>query len=220
MEGKAVGRVDFDLYLITDRHRTGGRPLREVLKRASMAGVRAIQLREKDLAARSLLDLAKEVKGYAPQVKLFINDRLDVALAARADGVHLGQKGLPPGVVRERFDEILIGVSTHSLEEALEAEAEGADFITFGPVFYTPSKASYGPPLGIERLGEVVERVRIPVFAIGGIRKENIHQVIGAGAHGVALISAIMGALDIEETTKGILEEIGKAKKTIRGERP
>ncbi len=208
-----MGRIDFDLYLITDRHHTGGRPLLEVLSRAFEAGVRAIQIREKDLGGRELLSLASSIRSSIPGARLFVNDRVDVALAASADGVHLGQQGIPVRAVRERFRDILIGASTHSLDEALRAEEEGADFVTFGPVFYTPSKAPYGPPLGVERLKKVTERVGIPVFAIGGIKRENVKEVIDAGAHGVALISAIMEAPCVEDAARGIISEIKRSKK-------
>lgn len=208
-----MGRIDFDLYLITDRHHTGGRPLLEVLSRAFEAGVRAVQIREKDLGGRELLSLASSIRSSIPGARLFVNDRVDVALAASADGVHLGQQGIPVRAVRERFRDILIGASTHSLDEALRAEEEGADFVTFGPVFYTPSKAPYGPPLGVERLKKVTERVGIPVFAIGGIKRENVKEVIDAGAHGVALISAIMEAPCVEDAARGIISEIKRSKK-------
>ncbi len=208
-----MGRIDFDLYLITDRHHTGGRPLLEVLSRAFEAGVRAIQIREKDLGGRELLSLASSIRSSIPGARLFVNDRVDVALAASADGVHLGQQGIPVRAVRERFRDILIGASTHSLDEALRAEEEGADFVTFGPVFYTPSKVPYGPPLGVERLKKVTERVGIPVFAIGGIKRENVKEVIDAGAHGVALISAIMEAPCVEDAARGIISEIKRSKK-------
>ncbi len=208
-----MGRIDFDLYLITDRHHTGGRPLLEVLSRAFEAGVMAIQIREKDLGGRELLSLASSIRSSIPGARLFVNDRVDVALAASADGVHLGQQGIPVRAVRERFRDILIGASTHSLDEALRAEEEGADFVTFGPVFYTPSKVPYGPPLGVERLKKVTERVGIPVFAIGGIKRENVKEVIDAGAHGVALISAIMEAPCVEDAARGIISEIKRSKK-------
>ena len=208
-----MGRIDFDLYLITDRHHTGGRPLLEVLSRAFEAGVMAIQIREKDLGGRELLSLASSIRSSIPGARLFVNDRVDVALAASAHGVHLGQQGIPVRAVRERFRDILIGASTHSLDEALRAEEEGADFVTFGPVFYTPSKAPYGPPLGVERLKKVTERVGIPVFAIGGIKRENVKEVIDAGAHGVALISAIMEAPCVEDAARGIISEIKRWKK-------
>ncbi len=220
MEGKAVGRVDFDLYLITDRHQTGGRALEEVLQQACRAGVEAIQLREKDMAAVDLLKLARGLKASLKGVRIFINDRVDVAVAASADGVHLGQKGLPPDLVKRSFGWLTIGVSTHSLDEALQAQARGADFVTFGPVFHTPSKASYGPPLGLERLREVAERLEIPVFAIGGVNRENIRDVISAGAYGIALISAIMASPQVERSASEIISELKRAKGAVALEPP
>lgn len=204
-------RIDFNLYLITDRFKTRGRSLKEVVTAAYNAGVKAFQLREKDLPAKELFLLAEDLRKAIPKGKLFINDRLDIALGVGANGVHLGRGSFSPiDVKRVLNSSLLVGVSTHSLEEALEAEKGRADFITFGPVFYTPSKAAFGPPLGLERLREVVEKVDCPVFAIGGIKKENIRDVIMAGAYGVALISAIMEADDIESETRAIIEELEK----------
>jgi len=166
------------------------------VRRAVGADVDLIQIREKDLPGRDLIRLAREAVGAASATttKIIVNDRLDVAVAARAGGVHLGGESLP---VRAVFDwrkknakslEFLIGASAHSLKEAQSVEQDGADYIIFGPVFETPSKASFGPPQGVERLGEVCSRIRIPVLAIGGVNGRNASDCIGAGAAGIAAI--------------------------------
>jgi thiamine-phosphate pyrophosphorylase len=190
---------DFDLYLITDRRQTRGRELLEVVEQALDGGVRAIQLREKDLSGRELFLLAETMKAVCARyrARLFINDRIDVALAIDADGVQLGGGAIPIDSARELLgDAKLIGASTHSINEALAAGRAGADFILFGPVYFTPSKAAYGPPQGLELLKEVVEKISLPVYAIGGVKPENIAAVKKTGARGVALISAVISAED------------------------
>ncbi len=206
-------RIDFKLYLITDRKQTQGRPLLDALKKAVDGGVRCIQLREKDLPVREYLKLSEAVRKITRDsgCKLIINDRIDIALAVEADGIHIGRSSLPVNIVRGLVGEkMLIGVSTHSLEEARMAEKMVADFITAGPIFYTPSKATYGNPLGIGMLSEISRKLSIPVFAIGGIKKENIREVLEAGAWGVATISAILCAENIYDRVKEISEEIGQ----------
>ncbi len=191
--------VDFTLYLITDRHNCGGRDLSTVVGEALEGGVKGVQLREKDLNSRALYDIALELRTLTDRfgARLLINDRVDIALAVGADGVHLGSAGIPVRRARQLLGENrLIGVSCHDRASATNAEEDGADFITFGPVFYTPSKAAYGEPVGVERLAEVVGLLRIPVFALGGVSGENLPQVIETGCHGIALISAVMAAPD------------------------
>jgi thiamine-phosphate pyrophosphorylase len=205
-DGEGLG---FRLYLITDRRLiTHHASLITAVREALRGGVRAIQLREKDLGTRELLSLAYKMRRLTAKyrARLFINDRLDIALAVGADGVHLTQRSVPVDAVRSAIgvSPLLIGVSTHSLNEAIKAERGGADFITLGPVYRTPSKLRYGPPIGLETLKEVCERVRIPVFAIGGIKARRIGQVMKAGAYGVAMISEIFGADDIKGKSKEI----------------
>lgn len=207
-----TGRVDFRVYLITDRREAVGRPLVEVVKRAVQAGIRGVQLREKDLSGRELYSLAQELRNVTAEsgARLLINDRADIAAAVGADGVHLTHESISPKHARRLLGPAgLIGQSTHSTEEARKAEEEGADFVTFGPIFATPSKLKYGPPLGTEALASVREKVRIPIFAIGGIKTHNIKDVLNAGAYGVALISAVMGAEDVEGAVSSLLRETG-----------
>jgi thiamine-phosphate pyrophosphorylase len=203
--------VDFRLYLITDRMQTAGRTLPAVVADALRGGLRALQLREKDLSAAQLLEIAVELRQLTREygAKLLINDRVDVALAAGADGVHLGKAGLPvPEARRMLGSERLIGYSAHSVDEALQAQMAGADFVTLGPVYHTPSKAQYGEPLGLSALSEAVRVVAIPVFALGGVKPASVAQVLSAGAHGVALISAVMAAPHPRVETEALLRTI------------
>ena len=191
--------VSFRLYLVTDRTRTGGRPLPEVVEAAVRGGVDAVQLREKDLPAGALFELARELRRRCTRhgVRLLINDRIDVALAVGADGVHLPVDSFAAGDARALVGPgRLIGVSTHSLEQAQRASAAGADFVVFGPVFATPSKRPFGPPLGLEALARAAGAVSVPVFAIGGVTAERADAVYRHGAHGIAAIAAVLEATD------------------------
>jgi len=202
--------VDFKLYLITDRKQTP-MPLSEAIRLALQGGVRAIQLREKDLPIRELLALSKELRQVTKEfgAKLFINDRVDVAVTIEADGVHLGHQSMPISPVRSIVGKkMMIGVSTHNLEEARRAESEGADFVTFGPVYETPSKIKISTPVGIEALKIVKKSIDIPIFALGGIKSKNIGQVLWAGAYGVSMISAIFGANDIKRAANNMTRMI------------
>lgn len=200
--------ISWGLYVITDRHQTLGRPLEEIIREAIKGGARAFQLREKDLSAKELFELGSRLlrvtrKGGA---KLLINDRVDVALALGADGVHLAQSSLSPRRVRRFLQKgMQLGVSCHSLVEAIEAEEGGADFITLGPIFHTLSKARYGPPLGPGIINEARKKVSIPIFALGGIKASNVVEVMACGADGVAVISAIMGAKDVAQAVRELL---------------
>lgn len=184
----------------------GANALRDCIRRAAARGVSWIQIREKDLDTRALLELVRlavsETRGTSSRV--LMNDRLDVALAANAAGVHLGEQSMPLESVVEwrrtagRLD-FLIGVSCHSLESARAAQRGGADYIFFGPVFATPSKAAFGAPQGIERLREVCAAVEIPVLAIGGVNWENARECLAAGAAGIAAIRLFQDAMDAAE---------------------
>lgn len=200
--------ADFDLYLVTDRQQTGGRDLLWILEQALDGGVKAIQLREKDLPGRNLFLLAEKTRRLcqAYRAALFINDRIDVALASDADGVQLGTASIPVVPARALLGpQKLIGVSTHSIEEANAAEQSGADFVLFGPVYFTPSKAEYGTPQGLTALKAIVDNTSLPVYAIGGIGPENVQAVKNSGVRGVALISAIISAQNPKEVTEKIL---------------
>ncbi|MDP2278902.1 MAG: thiamine phosphate synthase [Nitrospirota bacterium] len=201
--------IDFKLYLITDRKLvTRHSSLVTAVEEALKGGVKALQLREKDLGTRELLDMAYTMRELTGRynAKLFINDRVDIALSVEADGVHLGQNSIPPHAVRKiAKDKFMIGISAHSIEEAMQAEKEDADFITLGPVYKTPSKLKYGQPLGVDIIRKAKAEISIPVFAIGGIKKDRINEVMDAGADGIALISGILGARNIRDKSEEFL---------------
>ncbi len=200
---------DLKLYLITNRKLFNAHcSLYLAIEVVLEAGVKAIQLREKDLSVREIFDMAVWMRELTGEygAKLFINDRVDVALAAEADGIHLTRSSMPAHAVRKiTGDRLLIGVSTHSCEEAVQAEKDGADFILLGPVYETSSKMKYGSPVGIGTLRDAKARVSIPVIAIGGIRPDKVREVREAGADGIALISAILQSKNMRETTEEFL---------------
>jgi thiamine-phosphate pyrophosphorylase len=209
--------IDFDLYVITDRHQTGGRPFLEVIEAALRGGVRAIQLREKDLTPRQLYPLAQDMRQLTQRydARLLINDRLDVASAVHADGVHLTTTSLPTAVARQLLgSDRLIGVSTHSVAEAQAAAQGGADFLVYGPVFYTPSKVPYGEPVGLEALRAARSAVTLPILAIGGVKPTNLEQVLAAGADGVAVISAVIAANDPRAAAQELRTKLAARKAT------
>jgi len=175
------------------------------------AGVKAVQLREKDFSTKALLDMAYWMRELTNEfgALLFINDRVDVALSVEADGVHLGRQSIPVQAVRKiAGNTLMIGVSSHSVGEALEAEKDGADFVTLGPVYETPSKVNYGKPIGIETLRKAKSATTLPIFAVGGIKPGNVPEIKEAGADGIALISAILTAQNIKNTTENFLRAL------------
>jgi len=188
------------LYVITDPqlgggHLTGARA-------ALQGGARIIQLRDKAATTRQLIEYAQALRALTRDYDalLIINDRLDVAMAVGADGVHLGQDDMPvPLARRVAGDALIIGVSAETVEEAIRAESEGADYLGVGPMFATATKPDAGTPVGPERLRQIKQRVNIPVFGIGGITLENAEQVLQAGADGICVISAVLGAPDPTE---------------------
>ncbi len=168
-----------------------------MIREAAEAGLDRIQIREKDLGGLSLLRMARRVIAEVERTRttVIINDRVDVALAASAAGVHLGRDSFPPDVARRiGGEELILGASTHTIDEALEAQDRGADYLFFGPVFATPSKAAYGEPVGLRKLEWVLRRIRIPVYAIGGIGPERLDELRPLPLAGVAMISAFVRA--------------------------
>ncbi|MCX8069345.1 MAG: thiamine phosphate synthase [Thermodesulfovibrionales bacterium] len=202
------------IYLITDRKIFNREEdfymaIRESLR----AGIKMIQLREKDLSDRDLLKMAFKMREITAEfgARLFINNRLDIALCVKADGIHLGHMSMPIKAIKSIVeDRLQIGMSTHSIKEAIESEFDGADFLTFGPVFATPSKMKYGEPLGIQLLTEAVKKIKIPLFAIGGIKLDNLKDVKTTGAKNIALISGILASKDIYDTTKKYISLLGE----------
>ena len=182
---------------MTDRRRCAGRPLEEVVNRAIDGGVNVVQIREKDLPAGQLLELAVELRAITrDRALLFVNDRVDVALACGADGVQLGEEGLSPASARSAgAGRLLIGRSVHDVEGAEGADAEGADLLLAGAVFPTASHRDRDPS-GICLLEKIGRRVRAPYLAIGGVNEGNVGRVMEAGAAGAAVITAITLSTD------------------------
>jgi len=198
------------LVLVTDRRATGGRDLVEVVRAALDGGLPAVQLRDKDLGGRQLYLLAERLRAATARTGalLLVNDRIDVALAAGADGVHLGGGALPVEVVRGLLPAgALIGQSVH---DAGEAAASTADFVFFGPVHDTPAKRPFGPPQGLARLADAVRAASVPVLAIGGIDVEQVAATRAAGATGVAVIRALLAAPDPTAATSALLRALGR----------
>jgi len=206
-----VNSVDFDCYLVTDRHQTGGRPLERVVRECLSGGVRAVQLREKDLPGRDYFRLAEVFRALTDAfgARLLVNDRIDVCLAVGADGIHLRSDSLPISDVRRLLGpERLIGYSAHRVSEAVEAERQGADFVVLGPVYDTPSKRALGHPLGWSEIRSAADRVSVPIFAIGGMRSDRIAEALRHGARGIAVISALLRDPDAREATGILLREL------------
>jgi len=208
-----VDQLGFSLYLITDRA-AAARPPVDVVEECLGAGLRAVQLREKDLEARELLALAGGLRESTRRhgARLLVNDRADVALAAGADGVQRTHLSLPVDALRAITPAgFLIGASAHSTSEAREAVDHGADFVVFGPVYDTPSKRRYGPPQGLAALESVARAVSRPVLAVGGLTPERVAEVLAAGAAGVAVIGAVYAAPRPADATKAFLDALGRA---------
>lgn len=210
----AEGKVDFSLYLITDRRSLApGQDLLATVRSALQGGVRAVQLREKDLSAAELYPLALELRRLTREfsARLLINDRVDLALAVAADGVHLGNHSLPVAVARQILGyERLIGVSTHHPHEVERAAAGGADFVTFGPVYATPSKLPYGPPVGLKSLAAACAHASLPLFALGGVTAAHLSELRAAGCTRVALIGAILHAVDPAVAAQSLLSALAQ----------
>ncbi len=198
------------LYLITDRQQfTSPHHQLEAIAAAAQASCQLIQIREKDLPPRELRDFVRAAIGRAKPhgARVLVNDRVDVALAAGADGVHLRANSLPAVEVRRIVSQqdFLIGVSTHSLIEAQAAKTGGADFIVCGPVFPTPSKAGFGAPLGLDRFAEICRAVNLPVLALGGITMSNFAEPLARGAAGIAAISLFKNTVSLGSNIKIVL---------------
>jgi thiamine-phosphate pyrophosphorylase len=202
---------ELSLCLVTDRAQTRGRDLVTVVTECLVAGLPAVQVREKDLGAGDLAALCRLVRRVTREhgALLVVNDRVDVALAVGADAVQRTHTSLTVDDIRAvAGPRLRIGASVHSLDGAVDAEARGADWVVFGPVYDTPSKRQYGPPQGLERLAAVTRVVRIPVVAIGGITPERVGEVRAAGACGVGVISAILSARSPADATRSFLKAL------------
>ena len=205
-------QLGFSLCLVTDRSMVAG-ALEDVVEACLAIGLKAVQLREKDLETRPLLSMARKLRESTRRhgAKLFVNDRADVALAAGADGVHRAGSSLAVSALRSISPPgFLIGASVHSVAEARVTELEGADFLFFGPVYDTLSKRRYGPPQGVAGLERVASAARLPVFAIGGVTAVRVPELGRAGAAGVAVIGAILGSEHPGDAVKAFLDALGK----------
>jgi len=208
------------LCYVTDRKtlQTGDAQIIEKIGTAVQAGADWVQIREKDLTTRELLALTRRAvqaaEAAAQPVRIIVNDRLDIAIAAGASGVHLGSESIPVrelaawrGAGNNAPKEFVIGYSCHQLKEAIDAEKYGASYVFFGPIYDTPSKRAFGAPQGVARLGEVCRALRIPVLAIGGVKEENADELMGAGCAGIAAIRLFQEAetlWSLQETLAGL----------------
>jgi thiamine-phosphate pyrophosphorylase len=197
------------LYAVLDPDQTRARAPLATVRDLLNGGARLLQLRAKELSSREFLELARQTRALMQPFgcRLIINDRLDIALACGADGVHLGQQDLPLSAARKLLPHGIIGVSTHHLEQAREAESGGADYIGFGPVFGTTTKDTGYSPRGLEMLREIRTAIRLPIVAIGGITEGNVSDVWQAGADSAAIISDILRADDPAEKVRRILAQ-------------
>jgi thiamine-phosphate pyrophosphorylase len=192
-----IGSIDYSLYLVTDRSLSKGRDTLEVVKAGVAGGVTCVQLREKNCSTLEFIEEALSVKDYLKKhnIPLIINDKVDVAQAVGADGVHLGQTDMPLIMAKDILKgSMIIGISVESLEDAIRAEKDGADYIGISPIFATPTKTDTAPALGLEGLKKISRAVKLPKVAIGGLNQENAGEVILNGASGIAVVSAIVSA--------------------------
>jgi thiamine-phosphate pyrophosphorylase len=208
-------QLDLSLYLVTDRQLAGQRDLADLIRKAIAGGVTVVQLREKDLPAREFYELALKIKQIIPPgIPLIIDDRLDIALAAGADGLHLGQADLPVAIARQYLGpEAIIGLSAENLDQLKEASRLPVDYLAISPVFSTPTKTDTGPAWGLNGLETARQLTPLPLVGIGGINEANAAAVIKAGADGVAVVSAICSALEPEEAARKLKKIILEARK-------
>ena len=212
-------KADYSLYLVTDRGLSKGRTNMEVVEAAIKGGVTVVQLREKHSTTREFLDEALKVREYCLEknVLFIINDRLDIAQAVDADGAHLWQDDLPIEYARKLLGpDKLIGVSAFNETEAVDAEKDGANYLGISPVFTTPTKPELETGIGIEGLRKIRKSVKIPMVGIGGLGSSNAYDVIMAGADGVAVVSAIVSAIDPQQAASEIKAEIERARKDLK----
>ncbi len=203
---------ELDFVLITDR-KVCGEKLTDIIEQAIEGGVGTVQVREKDLSTSDLYSLAKEIREITERkgANLIINDRVDIAIAVDADGVHLGWQSLEIDTVRRMLGhDKIIGFSAHSLEEAERAEKSGADYISISPIFDTVNKEYLIKPLGVGEIGKIKAQINIPVVALGGINENNVDSVLRNGADGIAVISAILLSDSPEQTATKICREMEK----------
>jgi thiamine-phosphate pyrophosphorylase len=204
-----------DLYLVITESFCGGRPALEILDAALAAGVRLVQFREKDLDARTLCERALQFRSRTREADalLIINDRVDIALAVGADGVHLGQGDLPIVATRRIAPELIIGASSHNAPQAEAAQAAGASYINIGPIFATNTKVTGVDPLGPESIGAIAPSLTVPFTTMGGIKPTNIAQVLEQGARHPAVVTAVTQAEDPQQAAQALRDTIQAARK-------
>ncbi len=209
--------IDYSLYLVTDRGLAHGRSTLEIVSAAVKGGATVVQLREKNCSTREFIEQAMHIKDFLKthSVPLVINDRVDVAQAVKADGVHLGQTDMPLEMAKGILgDTMIIGISTESVQDGIEAEKGGADYLGVSPIYATPTKTDTAPPLGLEGLREIRKAVNLPLVGIGGLSRNNAAEVIRSGADGVAVVSAIVAADDPETAARELKKIITEAQQT------
>ena len=207
--------VDYSVYLVTDRELARGRTTLEIAGAAIRGGVSCIQLREKMCSTREFIDESLAIRSLLARhgIPLIINDRVDVALAVKADGIHLGQKDMPCSMARQLIPEnMIVGISVESLDDAIAAQKDGADYLGVSPIYPTPTKTDTAQPLGLEGLRSIRSEVDLPLVGIGGLNADNVAAVIHNGADGVAVVSAIVAADDPEAATRDLIEIVRLAK--------
>jgi len=213
-------QLDLSVYVITSTALAAPRSVFDVVRAALRGGATVVQLREKELSTRELIEMAQALLQVTRPagVPLIVNDRVDVALAVDADGVHVGQEDMPAGLARRLIGPgKILGVSAETVEQALLAQRDGADYLGVGDVYGTATKPDAGPPIGLEGLRRVAEAVRIPVVGIGGITPRNAADVVAHGAEGVAVISAVFGAPDPEEATRRLRQAVEQGRRRRAG---
>jgi thiamine-phosphate pyrophosphorylase len=203
--------IDWSVCLVTDRRAAGSRDLLDIVRAAIAGGTSIVQLREKDADTRAMLEMGRALLDLTRPagIPLIVNDRIDVALALDAEGVHVGQDDMPADIARRLIGpDRILGVSAETEAQAREAEASGADYLGVGTVFATPSKADTGAPIGLEGLRAIAQASSVPILAIGGISAENTAAIAAAGAHGVAVISAIISANDPQAAARTLRQQM------------
>lgn len=214
--------IDWSLYLVTDSGLSRGRPMRGLVEAAIAGGVTVVQYREKSAPTRRMVEEAGELRALCRThgVPFIVNDRVDVALAVDADGVHVGQDDLPAPLARRLIGpRRLLGVSAENLGQATAAEREGADYVGASPLFATPTKPDAAPPMGLAGLRALAAAVRVPVVAIGGLNEANVAAAIEAGARGVAVVSALMAAEEVEAAARALRAAVERARRGGEGSR-
>ncbi|MCS6889240.1 MAG: thiamine phosphate synthase [Chloroflexus sp.] len=208
--------IDWSLYVVTDAGLARGRSHLAVIEAAIAGGATVVQYREKAASTRQMIAEAQALRELTRRagVPLIVNDRLDVALAIDADGVHVGQDDMPAALARRLIgpDKIL-GVSAANLAEAMQAAQDGADYLGVGPIFATPTKPDAAPPIGMEGLRAICRQVALPIVAIGGINAANAVDAIRAGAHGVAVVSAVVAAEDVAAAASQLRAMVAEARR-------